>query len=50
MKEYIVEYIDPQFEEPQFTYCEGFDKTDVRDKFFESYPSVEYINKIVLKS
>jgi len=43
---YIVEYIDPQFEESQFTSCEGFDKTDARDQFFELYPHIDYVERI----
>ena len=50
MKEYIVEFIDPQTKHIMVSRINAEDKTDARDQFFELYPSVEYINKIVLKS
>ena len=43
---YIVEYIDPQFEESQFAQCEGFDKTDARDMFYDNNPTVERIVRL----
>ena len=43
---YTVEYIDPLFEESQFSYSEGLDKTEVRDFFYGANPDVERIVKI----
>jgi hypothetical protein len=50
MKEYTVDFIDPKTNHHLQTSINAEDKTDARDQFFELYPSVEYINKIVLKS
>lgn len=46
MQEYIVEFIDPQFEETQFARCEGLDRTDARDIFYDNNPNVERIVKL----
>jgi hypothetical protein len=46
MIKYLVEYIDPLFEEPQFSYSEGNDKTDARDLFYGANPDVERIVKL----
>ena len=43
---WLVEYIDPLFEEPQISYSEGEDKTAARDLFYGSNPDVERIVKI----
>jgi len=43
---YLVEYIDPLFEEPQFSYSEGVDKTAARDLFYGANPDVERIIKL----
>jgi len=43
MIKYLVEYIDPLFEEPQFSYSEGEDKTAARDLFYVANPDVERI-------
>ena len=46
MTTYLVEYIDPLFEEPQLSYSEGEDKTDARDLFYGANPDIERIVKL----
>lgn len=43
---YIVEYIHPLVDEPQFAICEGVDKTDARDTFYNDNPIVERIVRL----
>lgn len=50
MKEYIVEFIDPKTNHIMVSRISAEDKTAARDLFYESYPTVEYINRVVVKS
>jgi hypothetical protein len=49
MKEYIVEFIDPKTNHHLQTSINAEDKTEARDRFFELYPSVQYITRITLQ-
>ena len=49
MKEYIVEFIDPKTKHVMVFRINAEDKTEARDRFFELYPSVQYITRITLQ-
>lgn len=46
MKTYLVEYVDPKTQVRMSIKISAEDKTDARDKFFETFPTVEYMERI----
>ena len=46
MKTYLVEYVDPKTQVRMSTKISAEDKTDARDKFFDTFPLVEVVERI----
>jgi hypothetical protein len=46
MKTYLVEYVDPKTQVRMSTKINAEDKTDARDKFFDTFPAVELVERI----